>query len=113
HWGFQYYMEAYGARPFDRRQPRIRSGDIVVKSYNNSNISDMPEILFYVTLLEVINNPLPRSLAVMSFPPGAAGFYSSIFGALPYALGYTESDRYSVIRLKKRKAVQWPGAPGL
>ncbi|MFQ5353949.1 MAG: hypothetical protein ACE5DR_03280, partial [Thermodesulfobacteriota bacterium] len=111
HWGFQYYMEAYGARPFDRNTPRIRTGDLMVRSYNNSNISDMPEALFYITLIEVINNPLPRTMAVMSFRPRAAGFYSSVFGAIPYVFGHTETDRYGVVRLRSPKFPALPAQP--
>ncbi len=110
HWGFQYYMESYGAKPFDQRAPRLRVGDILVRSYNNSNISNLPEQLFTFTLLDAIDNPLPRSISVMSSPPGVAGFYSSVLGPLPYALGHTGSDRYDVIRLKLRKPVKRPGA---
>jgi len=111
HWGFQYYMDSYGALPFDRNIPRLREGDIVVRSYNNSNISDMPEKLFNITLIEVIDTPLPRSIAVMSFRPRAAGFYSSVFGAIPYALGHSGKDRYGVMRMMSPKITRWPATP--
>jgi len=111
HWGFQYYMDAYGARHFDRKAPRLMEGDIVVRSYNNSNITNLPEQLFYTTLIEEIDNPLPGAISVMSFRPRAAGFYSSVFGAIPYAFGHTGSDKYGVMRLRSRKFTGFPGAP--
>ncbi len=111
HWGFQYYMDAYGARHFDRKAPRLMEGDIVVRSYNNSNITNLPEQLFNVTLIDEIDNPLPSAISVMSFRPRAAGFYSSVFGAIPYAFGHGGSDNYGVMRMRSRKTTALPAGP--
>ncbi len=108
HWGFQYYMEAFGARPLDRNRPGLGAGDIVVRAENNSNTSNMPEQLFVTTLLDIIKNPLPRPIAVMSFRPKAAGFYSSVFGTLPFVLGHTENDVYRVMRLEGPRLIRRP-----
>ncbi len=110
HWGFQYYMEAFGARPLNLQTPQILPGDIVVRSENNYIVPRLPEYYFNVTVLDIIENPLPRTMAVMSFRPMAAGFYSSVFGALPFVLGHTENDVYRIIRLNSPKAMDRPAA---
>ncbi len=108
HWGFQYYMEVLGARPLDLRTPLLMPGDIVVRSRNNYIVPKLPEYLFNVTLLDIIEDPLPRFVAVMTFRQRAAGFYSSVFGTLPYVLGYGEDDIYEIMRLDTPRAVSWP-----
>ena len=102
-------MEAFGARPLNLQTPRIMPGDIVVRAENNYIVPRLPEYYFNVTVLDMIEHPLPRTIAVMSFRPMAAGFYSSVFGALPFVLGHSENDVYRVIRLESPKMTPGPG----
>jgi len=98
HWGFQYYMQAYGAHSVDvsNFSSSFHAGDLVVLPKNNTNLFDIaPE---FVTSREVIEVPMPRRAATMC-PELGAGFYSSVWGPLPFAAGPVTPERYSVLRL--------------
>jgi hypothetical protein len=98
HWGFQYYMQAYGAHSVDvsNFSSSFHAGDFVVLPKNNTNLFDIaPE---FVTSREVIEVPMPRRAATMC-PELGAGFYSSVWGPLPFAAGPVTPERYSLLRL--------------
>jgi len=105
HWGFQYYMQAYGAQPVDisNFSSSFHAGDFVVLPKNNTNLFEIaPE---FVTSREVIELPMPRRAATMC-PELGAGFYSSVWGPLPFAIGPVTPERYSVLRLGKPPAAR-------
>jgi Dolichyl-phosphate-mannose-protein mannosyltransferase len=98
HWGFQYYMQAYGAHSVDvsNFSSSFHAGDFVVLPKNNTNLFDIaPE---FVTSREVIEVAMPRRAATMC-PELGAGFYSSVWGPLPFAAGPVTPERYSLLRL--------------
>jgi Dolichyl-phosphate-mannose-protein mannosyltransferase len=98
HWGFQYYMQAYGAHSVDvsNFSSSFHAGDLVVLPKNNTNLFDIaPQ---FVTSREVIEVPMPRRAATMC-PELGAGFYSSVWGPLPFATGPVTPERYSILRL--------------
>jgi len=98
HWGFQYYMQAYGARPVDTSNfsASFHAGDFVVLPKNNTNLFEIaPQ---FVTSREVIELPMLRRAATMC-PELGAGFYSSVWGPLPFAIGPVTTERYSLLRL--------------
>ena len=98
HWGFQYYMQAYGAHSVDvsNFSSSFHAGDFVVLPKNNTNLFDIaPE---FVTSREVIEVSMPRRAATMC-PELGAGFYSSVWGPLPFAAGPVTPERYSLLRL--------------
>src|SRR5205823_10441231 len=39
HWGFQYYMQRWGAKPFDRNNPKIDHGETVVGPFSDPNVN--------------------------------------------------------------------------
>jgi hypothetical protein len=84
HWGFQHYMEAAGASALDQKESPVQPGDRIVLPRNNSNIR-MPGGK-EMTLLEKISVPGPEWIATMSKATGA-GFYSSVWGPLPFSFG--------------------------
>jgi hypothetical protein len=103
HWGFQYYMQAYGARPVDisNFSSSFHADDFVILPKNNTNLFEIaPE---FVTSREVIEVPMPRRAATMC-PELGAGFYSSVWGPLPFAIGPVTPERYSLLRLGKPPA---------
>jgi hypothetical protein len=92
HWGFQYYMEARGAKPIDVRNPDIRTGDTVVTPMNASN---RLKIRAGSYIDESFEMPVCSWLATMRAECGA-GFYSDLWGPLPFVFGPTPPERYEV-----------------
>ena len=107
HWGFQYYMQAYGAHSVDvsNFSSSFHAGDFVVLPKNNTNLFDIaPD---FVTSREEIEVPMPRRAATMC-PELGAGFYSSVWGPLPFAAGPVTPERYSVLRLGEPPTAKRP-----
>ncbi len=78
HWGFQYYMEGLGARPFDF-EARISPGEFIIVPDNNTGKKRLSESFH---LVDEIRVP-PRLLSAMNHDCGA-GFHSNIWGPLPF-----------------------------
>jgi len=93
HWGFQYYMEAAGAVAVDGNRPAMKSGDYVAVPSNNVNVF-APRTRIAVMQDEFIM-PGPRWLATMDSAVGG-GFYSSIFGPVPFAFGNVSPETVHV-----------------
>ncbi len=96
HWGFQYYMEAFGARPLDLRQVDCSSFDTIVEPSNNSNVAPLPSSM--IGSCDLVTIHLRRWVTTMHFER-SAGFYSSIWGALPFAFGPVPDEKYKLIHL--------------
>src|SRR5262249_54556590 len=97
HWGFQYYMQRFGAKPADIRNSPFRSGDVVIIPENTTN-SFGPPPNFLLSDEKIINFELDQRFATMSQPLGA-GFYASVWGPLPFSFGTVPPERYLVARL--------------
>lgn len=96
HWGFQYYMEVRGARPIDRNNPMLRDGDTVVTPANASNrITVKPD---GASLPESMELPVCQWLTTMHQDVGA-GFYSEIWGPLPFVFGVVPKEKYEILPL--------------
>jgi len=96
HWGFQYYMEQWRAKPVDQNERGILSGDLLIVPVNNTNISETPPVITSRT--EQVNFP-QFLLATMSLERGA-GFYSSRWGPLPWVFARIPPEPYLVFRVK-------------
>jgi hypothetical protein len=94
HLGFQVAMQDAGAKPFDVRTTVLYTGDVVVVPANNTGILPLPENM--PTRVETIEVPLRGGGTTMSGQRGA-GFYSSIWGALPYRLDPRPPERFYVV----------------
>jgi 4-amino-4-deoxy-L-arabinose transferase-like glycosyltransferase len=94
HWGFQYYMEARGAKPIDTRNPDIRVGDTIVTPMNGSNRIKIDKPGSYID--ESFEIPVCSWLATMRAECGA-GFYSDFWGPLPFVFGPSPHEQYEVI----------------
>jgi 4-amino-4-deoxy-L-arabinose transferase-like glycosyltransferase len=108
HWGFQYYMELLGGRPVDWDHPMLRPGDFVVMPLNNANMRIVnPE---YVASQEYYEVPMHSWAGTIS-PRLGAGFYSSYWGPLPFAIGRISPERYWVVQISPAitSAVEVPG----
>jgi 4-amino-4-deoxy-L-arabinose transferase-like glycosyltransferase len=96
HWGFQYYMEACGAEPIDRSYPIIKEGDLVVIPSNNIELVDVPaEMVKSVNVFELTP---PRWATTIRWELGA-GFYSSLWGPLPFVIGPVPPERYKLVHI--------------
>jgi len=94
HWGFQYYLEQYGARPYDVNKFEAQPGDHLIVPRNNTNtlLPHAPQVRLE-TPLEI--RVLPGA-ATMSLQAGA-GFYDSGCGPVPFIAGPTPAEVYDVV----------------
>jgi 4-amino-4-deoxy-L-arabinose transferase-like glycosyltransferase len=98
HWGFQYYMESFGARAVAVNDPPHRPGDYLAVVESNRLFEMRPE---FVTSREVIEIPMRLGITTAQSQLGA-GFYSADSGPLPLAIGPVPPERYELIRLGPR-----------
>jgi 4-amino-4-deoxy-L-arabinose transferase-like glycosyltransferase len=97
HWGFQYYMQSFGARSFDENRSMPAAGDIFIVPGNSPNIVELPPSL--VRLREVLDVPSGDWITTMNLETGA-GFYSDTWGPLPFAVGAAPLDHYHVFEVR-------------
>jgi len=97
HWGFQYYMEQWKARPLDRVERRIISGDVLIVPLSNSNVSPTPPVPT-TGPPEQVN--YPQSLLATMSSGMRAGFYSSKWGSLPWVFSRIPPEQYLIFRIK-------------
>ena len=95
HWGFQYYMESFGARPVVLDDPPHHSGDFLAVSPQTSLFEIRPNL---ITATDVIQIPMHLGITTIQGDLGA-GFYSFDVGPLPFAIGSRQPERYELIRL--------------
>jgi 4-amino-4-deoxy-L-arabinose transferase-like glycosyltransferase len=95
HWGFQYYMESFGAHAVVVDNPPQRPGDFLAVAENSRLFEVRPE---FVAAHDVIQIPMRLGITTAQAKLGA-GFYSADTGPLPFAIGPVPSERYELIRL--------------
>jgi 4-amino-4-deoxy-L-arabinose transferase-like glycosyltransferase len=99
HWGFQYYMQERGGKPWEVLGSRPEVGDRVIVPWNTTNRRPLPgEFLREGPALELT---ACRWLSTMQRDTGA-GFYASVWGPLPFALGPAPDELYEVNDVIKR-----------
>jgi 4-amino-4-deoxy-L-arabinose transferase-like glycosyltransferase len=115
HWGFQYYMEAFGARPVVLDDPPHRPGDFLAVSPQTSLFEIRPN---FVTSTDVIRIPMRLGITTIQGELGA-GFYSFDSGPLPFAIGPVPAEDYKLIQLGTKPVLEAspndlpPGTPSL
>jgi 4-amino-4-deoxy-L-arabinose transferase-like glycosyltransferase len=108
HWGFQYYMEAFGARAVVVDDPPHQSGDSLATAGDRLLFEVRPK---FVASRDVIRIPMHLGITTIQSELGA-GFYSSDLGPLPFAIGPVPPERYELIRLgSKFTAAATPASP--
>jgi len=106
HWGFHYYMAEQGGRPLDLGALALQPGDLCVTPSNNTNRAALqPEMVEERETLQFRSFPC---LATMQRPMGA-GFYSDVFGPLPFVIGPVPAEMYTVDRVAGPRALRKPG----
>jgi 4-amino-4-deoxy-L-arabinose transferase-like glycosyltransferase len=98
HWGFQYYMQNMGAKPFDIYRSVLNSGDFFIVPLNNSNAFYPPSA--YAHMHGMIEVPSGIWLAIMNREMGA-GFYADWRGPLPFAVGAQPHDQYIIFEINE------------
>jgi hypothetical protein len=96
HWGFQYYLEDLGGKPLDGRSLQMSDGDLLAVPFNNTNL--FPISPWKADLVKGYERASFPWLSTLKRGTGA-GFYSDVFGPLPYVFGSVAPDRYNVYRV--------------
>jgi hypothetical protein len=93
HWGFQHYMELAGGKAVDVRTSFVERGDIVVIPVNSTNVHPLnPAAAVQVNDLQFMAG---RWVSTMDHSLGA-GFYSDLWGPLPFIFGPVEPEHYYI-----------------
>jgi 4-amino-4-deoxy-L-arabinose transferase-like glycosyltransferase len=95
HWGFQYYMESFGARAVVVDDPPRRAGDFIATAGDRLLFEVRPE---FVASRGEIEIPMRLGITTAQGKLGA-GFFSCDLGPLPFAIGPVPPERYELIRL--------------
>lgn len=93
HWGFQYYMEQYGAKALDYRESIVETGDIIIMPINNSKLMWLPENQFHLVGKRQLMTC--RWIGTMS-KKNLAGFYWGLYGPLPFSVANIEPEEYLI-----------------
>ncbi len=94
-WGFEYYMESFGARPVAPEADQCKFGDLVVIPKYNTSLFKFP---LKTTKAEIVDFNVPTWVATMN-PDAGAGFYFSGWGPLPFVFGPVPPQRYLMARV--------------
>ena len=94
-WGFQYYMESFGARPLEEGTNNVNSGDLIVVPEYNTSIFKIP---WKMAGGQFVDIEVDSWITTMN-PDAGAGFYFSGWGPLPFAIGPVPNQRYYVGRV--------------
>lgn len=82
HWGFQYYMEEEGANVIDYLKIGIQNKDLVIYPTQNTNV----KLIQFPGTRKEIKSYESGGVGPYTLNSGArAGFYSTIWGPIPYA----------------------------
>ena len=93
HWGFQYYTQLLGGKPVNLKGTPIKRGDLMLVPQNNTNVGKVNSNLFrHIYHLQLESSTL---IATISIKLGA-GFYSSLWGPLPFAFGHVPLEQYDL-----------------
>jgi len=105
HWGFQHYMHEAGVAQFDAKTTVLQPGDVVICPRNNANVQPIPRD--YTAARAHDQFSIAHRMATMSIDLGA-GFYSDLWGPLPFALGLKmpPDDYYTYFISKPGKPFQ-------
>ena len=97
HWGFQFYMQQWGAKPWNATRNEVVSGDIIVVPLNGAAVFAMPsEKIFEPEAADFDTFPF-----VTTFGRGTgASFYSSVRGPVPWAIDHVPPEKYYVARVR-------------
>jgi hypothetical protein len=96
HWGFQHYMESHGATAIDTATTEMQYGDRVILPENNANLQIPDELMKHLRIADELTFPT-FSLATTLHMKANAGYYSSVFGPLPFTFQQSPPEKYWVL----------------
>lgn len=97
HWGFQYYMQRWGAQPVNAADSQISPNDVLIFPANSSAIIPLP--LEWLFPPETVEFPLLPFVSTHGRGTGAA-FYSSARGVIPWAVDHVQPEIYYVMQFR-------------
>jgi hypothetical protein len=95
HWGFQYYMDRHGGQAFDFGQDSLSQGDLMVIPANNTNLV-YHEFFAFLRTIRIDSGGLVSTMA----PLAGAGFYTDLWGPLPYRFGRPDAEQYHLFVIR-------------
>jgi len=95
HWGFQYYLDSLGGEAIDSSRTQPTMFDIVVIPRNNSNQTQIKS----AARVGKVSRAISTYTTTMQ-PEIAAGFYTSVWGPMPYAFASVPDEEYDLYQLK-------------
>lgn len=98
-WGFEYYMESFGAQPADPDGEGSKFGDLVVIPRYNTALFKFP---LKTTRPEFADFKIHTWVTAMN-PDAGAGFYFSGWGPVPYVFGPVPTQQYLMARVLQEK----------
>lgn len=99
-WGFQHYMEEHGGRRTSAGKTVLKPNDILISPNNNTIVYKLPDTGGYFKTVETLRLSVASWVSTMS-PQAGAGFYTSLWGPLPYVFGATPPEIYVVQKVEK------------
>jgi len=93
--GFQYYMESFGARRLEPGGSGYKFGDLIVIPTYNTFVFPFP---LKTTAVQGVDFEIHSWVTTMN-PDAGAGFYFSGWGPLPFVIGPVPVQHYSMARL--------------
>ncbi len=103
-WGFQHYMEEHGGRRTSVGKTVLNPNDVLISPNNNTIVYKLPDSGGFFRTVETLSLPVASWVSTMS-PQAGAGFYTSLWGPLPYVFGATPPEIYVVQKVEK--SVRW------
>jgi len=97
HWGFQYYMQQWRAKPLDLEQHGLVPGDVLIVPVNNTNVTRRPAS---PTIASFEETNYTQFFAITMSREMGAGFYSSKWGPLPWTVAPIPSEHYLIFHIK-------------
>ncbi len=97
HWGFQYYMQQWKAKPLDLEQHGLVPGDVLIVPINNTNVSRKPAT---PTIASFEQLDYAQFFATTMNREMGAGFYSSKWGPLAWVVAPVPPEHYLIFRIR-------------
>jgi hypothetical protein len=92
-------MQSFGFAPTDFNAITVTNNAVMVIPENSTNTQEMPPK--YVASKKIVAFDADVGISTMSGAMGS-GFYSDVWGPLPWAFGSAPEERYAIVKLLGR-----------